>query len=147
MEDYGIDKIEDGTAETEATIEDPWHSPSSVWKILHVCNYVSCVQSCDVVGPNYKQHADLKLADQKPPQPITASKSTRKKAARKSNNNNPSLQISLERKLKKTKKNNNPLLQISLESCKCLIAVDHCKDKRIKDMMNMASELVDQPAG
>jgi hypothetical protein len=78
VEDYGIDKTEDGTAETEATLEDPWHCPSSVWKILHVCDYVSCVQSCDVVGPNYKQHADLKLADQKTPQPITANQLERK---------------------------------------------------------------------
>jgi hypothetical protein len=37
----------------------------------------------------------------------------------------------------KNQKNNHPLLQISLESCKCLIAIGHCKHKKIKDMMNM----------
>jgi len=41
------------------------------------------------------------------------------------------------KKTTKNKKNNHPLLQISLESCKCLIAIDHCKHKRIKKMMNM----------
>jgi hypothetical protein len=80
VEDNGIDKIVDGTAETKATLEDPCHCPSSVWKILHVCDYVSCVQPCDVVGPNYKQHADLKLADQKTPQPITANQPQMKAA-------------------------------------------------------------------
>ncbi len=82
MEDYGIDKIEDGTAETEATLKDPCDCPPSVWKILHVCDYVSCVQPCDVLGPNYKQHVDLKLADQKNTTTHHC-ESPRKKAGRK----------------------------------------------------------------
>jgi len=40
------------------------------------------------------------------------------------------------KKAKKTKKNNHPLLQISVESY--LIVIDHCRHKRIKDMMNMS---------
>jgi Cu/Ag efflux protein CusF len=41
------------------------------------------------------------------------------------------------KKATKNQKNNNPLLQINLESYKCLIAIDHYRQKRIKDMMNM----------
>ncbi len=41
------------------------------------------------------------------------------------------------KKATKNQKKNHPLLQISLESYKCLIAIDHCRHKRIKDMMNM----------
>jgi predicted metal-dependent TIM-barrel fold hydrolase len=40
------------------------------------------------------------------------------------------------KKATKNQKKNHPLLQISVESC--LIAIDHCKDKIIKDMMNMS---------
>jgi hypothetical protein len=78
VEDYRIDKIENGSAKTEATLEDPCHCPSSAWEIIHVCDYVSCVQPCDAVGPSCKQHVDLKLADQKTPQPITANQPERK---------------------------------------------------------------------
>ncbi len=41
------------------------------------------------------------------------------------------------KKATKNQKKIHPLLQINLESYKCLIAIDHYKHKRIKDMMNM----------
>jgi hypothetical protein len=59
VKDCDIEKAKDGTAKAEATFEDPCDCPSSVREILHICDYISCVQPCDAVGPHCQQHADL----------------------------------------------------------------------------------------